>query len=173
MLLCCMHLHVSWTERWEKPYRKVHDTHMQKLDRSQSWNLRHLGGTGMLPSRCLWELYPILPCEYRLPGAWVSMPPGGSSPSVVLAVLLPFLLDTLHFTFRSLLVHQAIALWHRTACLTIMSLHASLFGALFVCSRSCIVGPRSCAGSPSWSVPFGVSCCCLRCYTCSPYCVSF
>ena len=47
-----------------------------------------------------------------------------------------------------------------------------LLGALFVCSRSCVVGPRSWAGSPSWSGHFGVSCCCLHCYTCSPYCVS-
>ena len=47
-----------------------------------------------------------------------------------------------------------------------------LFGALFVCSRSCVVGPRSWAGSQAWSVPFGVSCCCLRCYTYSPSCVS-
>ena len=36
----------------------------------------------------------------------------------------------------------------------------------------CVVGPRSWAGSPSWSVPFGVSCRCLRCYTYSHYCVS-
>ena len=40
-----------------------------------------------------------------------------------------------------------------------------LLGALFVCSCSCIVGPRSWAGFPYWSVPFGVSCRCLRCYT--------
>ena len=40
--------------------------------------------------------------------------------------------------------------------------------ALFVCSRSCVVGPQSWVGSPSWSVPFGVSYCCLRCYTCPP-----
>ena len=52
-----------------------------------------------------------------------------------------------------------------------VSCRRRLFGALFVCSRSRVVGPRSWAGSPSWSVPFGVSCCCLRCYTCSPYCV--
>ena len=43
-----------------------------------------------------------------------------------------------------------------------------LFGGLFVCSRSCVAGPCSWAGSPSCA-PFGVSCCCLRCYTCSPY----
>ena len=36
----------------------------------------------------------------------------------------------------------------------------------------CVAGPRSWAGSPSWSVPFGVFCCCLRCYTYSHYCVS-
>ena len=36
----------------------------------------------------------------------------------------------------------------------------------------CAVGLRSWAGSPSWSVLFGVSCCCLRSYTYSPYCVS-
>ena len=29
----------------------------------------------------------------------------------------------------------------------------------------CVVVPRSWAGSPSWSVPFGVSRCCLCCYT--------
>ena len=28
------------------------------------------------------------------------------------------------------------------------------------------------AGSASWSVPFGISCCCLRCYTYSHHCVS-
>ena len=52
------------------------------------------------------------------------------------------------------------------------SCRCRLFGALFVCSRSCVVGPRSWAGSPSWSVSFGVSCCCVRCYTYSHYCVS-
>ena len=62
-------------------------------------------------------------------------------------------------------------LTHQTAH-TGVSCRPRLFGALFVCSRSRVVGPRSWAGSPSWSVPFGVSCCCLRCYTCSPYCVS-
>ena len=40
-----------------------------------------------------------------------------------------------------------------------------------VCSRCCVVGPRSWAGSPSWSVPFGVSCCCLSSHTCSSYCL--
>ena len=39
-----------------------------------------------------------------------------------------------------------------------------LLAALFVCSCFCIVDPRSWAGFPSWSVPFGVSCRCLRCY---------
>ena len=43
---------------------------------------------------------------------------------------------------------------------------------LLVCSCSCVVGPRSWAGCPSWSVPFEVSCCRLRCYTFSHYCVS-
>ena len=46
-----------------------------------------------------------------------------------------------------------------------VSCRRRLFGALFVCSRSFVVDPRSWAGSPSWSAPFGVSCCCLRCYT--------
>ena len=32
----------------------------------------------------------------------------------------------------------------------------------------CVVGPRSWAGSPSWSVPFGVSHCCLRYFTFFP-----
>ena len=36
----------------------------------------------------------------------------------------------------------------------------------------CVAGPRSWAGFPSWSVPLGVSCCCLRCYTYSHHCVS-
>ena len=36
----------------------------------------------------------------------------------------------------------------------------------------CVVGPRSWAGSPSWSVPFGLSRCYLRCYIHSHYCVS-
>ena len=40
-----------------------------------------------------------------------------------------------------------------------------LLGTLFMCTHFCIVGPRSWAGSPSWSVPLGVSCCCVRCYT--------
>ena len=52
-------------------------------------------------------------------------------------------------------------------CALGVSCRRRLFEALFVCSRSCVVGPRSWAGSPSWTVPFGVSCCCLRCYTCS------
>ena len=88
-------------------------------------------------------------------------------------------------------------------CALGVSCRRRLFGALSVCSRSCVADPRSWAGrynrqgrkakdhrsrdshsnrgytrtqtetgSPSWSVPFGVSCCCLRCCTCSPYCVS-
>ena len=36
----------------------------------------------------------------------------------------------------------------------------------------CVVGQRSWAGSPPWSVPFGVSRCCLRCNTYSHHCVS-
>ena len=36
-----------------------------------------------------------------------------------------------------------------------VSCRRRLFGALFVCSRSCVVGPRSWTGSPSWSVLFG------------------
>ena len=53
-------------------------------------------------------------------------------------------------------------------CVLGASCRRGLFGALIACSRSCVVGPRSWAGSPCWSVPFWVSCCCLRCYTCSP-----
>ena len=57
-------------------------------------------------------------------------------------------------------------------CALGVSCRRRLFGALFVCSRSYAVGLRSWAGSPSWSVPFGGSCCCLRCYTCSLCCVT-
>ena len=53
-----------------------------------------------------------------------------------------------------------------------VSCRSWLLGALFVCSCFCIVGPRSWAGFLSWSVPFGVSCRCLHCYTFSHHFVS-
>ena len=60
-----------------------------------------------------------------------------------------------------------VALFPPLLCALGVSCCRRLFGALFVCSRSCVVDPRWWAGSPSWTVPFGASCC----YTHSPYCV--
>ena len=71
-----------------------------------------------------------------------------------------------------LLGAMCVALFPLPPCALVVSCGCWLFGALFVCSRSCVVGPRLWAGSLSWSVPFGVSCCSLRFYTYSPYCVS-
>ena len=68
-------------------------------------------------------------------------------------------------------VQRWISLWFPIK-MSGVSCRRRLFGALLVCSRSCVVGLRSWVGSPSWNVPIRVSCCCLCCYTCSPYCVS-
>ena len=57
-----------------------------------------------------------------------------------------------------------VALFPPHQCALGVSCRCWLLGALFVCSCSCIVGPRSWAGCPTWSVPSGISSCCVRCY---------
>ena len=65
-----------------------------------------------------------------------------------------------------------VALFPPPQCAFGVSCRGWLLGALFVCSCYYIVGPRSWASFSSWSVPFGVSCRCLRCYTFSHKCVT-
>ena len=67
---------------------------------------------------------------------------------------------------------ECFALFPPLQCALGVSCRCWLLGALFVCTCYCVVGPRSWAGCPSWSVPFEVSCCRLRCYTYSHDCVS-
>ena len=52
------------------------------------------------------------------------------------------------------------------------SCRCRLLGALFVCSRSCVVGYALVGRLSVLECAFWVSCCCLRSYTYSHYCVS-
>ena len=116
------------------------------------------------------------------PGAFQALGglPGASVVAVgaVLSLLLSLvsgsgllLLLWLHFGLFDVV---CVALFPPLRCAFGVSCRGWLLGALFVCSCSYIVGPRSWSGFPSWRVPFGVSCRCLRCYTSphySHYCV--
>ena len=148
---------------WRSSSRAVHGSAAQcSTLRSvmYRWRDAGIGGGGQGPGS-VWG-------TADLPGASV----------VAVGAVLPLLLSLVSGCSLMLLFGCVLGCWVPCVLLSLLPLppcalgascRRRLFGALFVCSRSWAVGLRSWAGSPSWSVPFGVSYCCLRCYTCSPY----